>query len=929
MNKTTKIILSTAIPVGVASILIPTIVVASLKSKVKKTEQERKSLNDLNLEVEEYLGKITTEVKDTNIEKYTELFDLIGKTKNVISNKYLKKEDYRKQLLLLKEKFDSFKETINPPTNDTNNNSDNTNNENEEDSNQSKTDKETNPQNENVSAYEQLKIELVKAQKFYDSIKDIYSEIKNKTKIELDKNKEILDNSNLSENKYIEAKNNLIKFIEKIKDEIKIKIKYDQEKKLESKLDENLKQELKEIEEKIKIFTNNLKEIENTEKYKNNIFDESKKILEIFNISSKVNKNPYDIKHKNILLNTINERFKNYKENIDSAISKDKLLNEFEKIKDEFEKEKIRLNNFIKKGTIESELSHINSMLKNINNNNVLFEINRRIFDVSSIITISKKMSEIHEKLSLINIEFINLSNKQHFIEDRKIIDETFKEFDERTELLLKENKNENEKNKYLKYLQTFSEITKLYLKLEIQFVELKNIFKNIENFNNLKIKLINFYNDEKLNVKNQEKIEINTEIRNFIKEYIDNYDNKKMSDNINKINLKLNQHKEKQNSNEISIFDVLEQRKNDLFNKLKKFDSNSRELIHLDELFKEKKTKFEKENSKEQKNLIILELKNIFLHYENIIKDADTKIDENKKLLIEIETLNNKYSDDNKYLFLTKEINKSIKNIKNVFSNSIFSVNEINIILKLLLKTIDVTVKFIDSLPKDINSSKELLKNMLKEMEQIVASKNKSIPEIIKNNYNTLVNEIKNNIDNNNDLQKIINNICLVNEYKNTYESGFSFSYANDLIPNDMIPHLYLFELINEYSVYENKIIWKIQNTISQHKYNEFLQLKMVNNYILYLKNLNDKYKEQIIKYDDSIKRYEVKFNKLIEDIDKLDRHDKIIITERTKFIKSSIDFGYNYVDNIFYKNENDISEMEKLLDLLIEKINEETLTQ
>lgn len=188
MNKTTKIILCAAIPAGAASILIPTIVVASLKSKARKTEQERKLLSDLNLEVQDYLGKITNEVKDNDIQEYQELLELTSRMKNVINNKYLKKEDYKKQLLLLKEKFDSFKEKINPPRkNDTNENTDNTDKENtgDVDSTKEKENPNINKTNENettkentVSVYEQLKSKFQEAENFYHSINDSHTELK-------------------------------------------------------------------------------------------------------------------------------------------------------------------------------------------------------------------------------------------------------------------------------------------------------------------------------------------------------------------------------------------------------------------------------------------------------------------------------------------------------------------------------------------------------------------------------------------------------------------------------------------------------------------------------------------------------------------------------------------------------------------------------
>ncbi|MDC8919989.1 hypothetical protein, partial [Metamycoplasma hyosynoviae] len=411
MNKTTKIILSTAIPVGVASILIPTIVVASLKSKVKKTEQERKLLNDLNLEVQDYLGKITNEVKDNNAQKYQELLELTSRIKNVINNKYLKKEDYKKQLLLLKEKFDSFKEKINPPRkNDTDENTDNTNKDNTNNKDIEKPNTGKNGENEtpkeSVDAYQELKTELEIVEKFFNSINgEKYMEIKTKSNKKLDEFKKILQNKNLKDIDYSNAKNELTNFLDLIKREISSKEK---EKLLEDQLDENSKKELKKIDEKTILFKRNFSEIDNQEKYKDNILKELNEIKTKYKLDTPVTKTSIEIKYRNILLDEINNRYTKFKTILDTneTQKKDWLKQEIEKISAILVKNKVELSQLANVEQIQTYLKSVKEKITSISKNEII-QTGVTLLNISNILDISKKIYDIQKNLNSINFNNI------------------------------------------------------------------------------------------------------------------------------------------------------------------------------------------------------------------------------------------------------------------------------------------------------------------------------------------------------------------------------------------------------------------------------------------------------------------------------------------------------------------------------------------
>ncbi|WP_161633646.1 hypothetical protein, partial [Metamycoplasma hyosynoviae] len=909
-----KIILSTAIPVGVASILIPTIVVASLKSKVKKTEQERKSLNDLNLEVEEYLGKITTEVKNTNIEKYTELFDLIGETKNVISNKYLKKEDYRKQLLLLKEKFDSFKETIKPPTNDTNNNSDNTNNENEKDSSQPKTDKEVNPQKENVSAYEQLKIELTKAEEFYNSIKEEkYIEIKNKIKTYLEEIKKILETNSSKEEKYLNEKNNLILKINAFKKEIN---------QIDIKLDKEVKEELEELAGKENLFKSNLENIQNNEKY-NSLYKEIQIIDEKYNINKSIAITPFEIKYKGFLLDHINDRYREVKQNIDNDSTKEILQNKITKLMNYLDSNKDSLSIFINVEDVKNVLNKYMNESNMALNANSANKINEELTNIWLVFGFSTNVYKIHQWLTSAKIPKKDniLPFKQTFDYDNKI--NILKVLEEKVKIL--KNIEGWDNNKYLKYFYAFFEIKKISLKTNFQYVELKELFEKFKKFYSLQGEIENIYND--LSIDTKSKIELNTKIRNNIREYVIPLHN---TSSIDRLISDITSELQKINKNITSDIEIFEQRKNKILEKLKTYDEY--DVNNVEKIFSDLKQEYQNKTSSGDNYYVLTKIEDFFFKYENIVKNIDEEIKKYNNLLKKIDAFIVEHSNE-KYSFVTQNISKYINEIKTYKFLSIQDVDKINIILNSLLIASNNYVKFIDNLPDDKNILKNKIQSIKNDIQKIFVD-SQTVDIYIKDSYNKFLKESEASIKNNDNINILKKYAYIFNEYKDIFIKKLTTTKNN--IANSQFENYeaseYFFKLTDEYMIKEDEITKIISNLFNHFKSNaeNVIDLHIINSFISQLVSLNKEYNEKIKAYDDIFKRYNTKINKLEEEINKIDKQDNPVFIETVFFIADMLEFSYKYIDNIFEKNIDDIKNMEKDLDLLIKIVSEnKTLTQ
>ncbi|MDC8914010.1 hypothetical protein PR248_03090 [Metamycoplasma hyosynoviae] len=918
MNKTTKIILCAAIPAGAASILIPTIVVASLKSKARKTEQERKLLSDLNLEVQDYLGKITTEVKNTNIEKYTELFDLIGETKNVISNKYLKKEDYRKQLLLLKEKFDSFKETINPPTNDTNNNSDNTNNENEKDSSQPKTDKEVNPQKENVSAYEQLKIELTKAEEFYKSISDEkYIDIKNEFRTYIDKIKETLNNSSSSQtqDKYLNAKKSLISKIESIKAKIN-DIKNSNKKILENELYENAKDQIEELNGKIDLFQNNLKEVNNKEIYKNNIFAELNSFIEKYKIDSNIGKTPLEIIYKSILLDHINDRYKNYKKNIDNSksITKEILHNETVKLIDLFDSKESQLSLSINKEDLKKTL---NEYLKQTSSNLTVEEMNKINQELSNIYLIfdfSMKLSKLHQKFSASKPpakEKLTSTNNHDFdySHEKNIIDL----INEKTKTLKKANGWGNAK--YLEYFDSFLEITKYSLKINQIYTDLKELYEITRKFNFIQTKLNSIYNDYNVSVTIENKENINKKIRNYINSISLDNSITSLDKIVTNINNDVEQIENNSNSN-IQYIEAIEQRKNILINKLNKY-SEIYDVNSINKLFEELKNYY-KADQENDNYYIVRQIEDFFFKYEMIVENIDQKIIRHNNLLKKIENIGNE-NPQSKYSLIITNIKKIAKQIQVDKFRNIQDIEKVNTMLDTFINTLNESMKFIDKLPTNIERSREMLKSLISDVEKKFVSDSKF--EYIKQAHKPLIDKLKENVTKIQDLDKLNYYIFSLTEYTKIINGNLSniknttFTKLDNFNANE-----YFLKLVDEYVIKQQEITIQISNAFNHFNFDNIVWLKVVDTFCKSLILLNEEYEQKIAKYDEIYKKYNNKISELNLKIEKINKKNNAILIEKTILIMNMLEFAYKYVDNIFDKDVKDIKNMEEYLDSLIQ---------
>ncbi|MDC8937149.1 hypothetical protein PR243_00950 [Metamycoplasma hyosynoviae] len=952
MNKTTKIILCTAIPVGAASILIPTIVVASLKSKARKTEQDRKLLSDLNLEVQDYLGKITNEVKDTNVQQYQELLELTSKIKNVINNKYLKKEDYKKQLLLLKEKFDSFKEKINPPRkNDTNENTDNTNSENTGDVDSTKNNENTrdmdstknnenpdaNKTNENetrketiVSAYDQLKIEVTKAEEFYKSINgEKYIELKNNFKTKLDELNNLLKNKNLKNENFLDAKNKLKDLIDSTKKAISDK---EREKWLETQLDNNSKEELKRIDEKIGIFKRNFSEIENQEKYKDNIFKELNEINKKYKLDIPVNKTSVEIKYRSTLLDEINNRYIKFKTIIDTNATQEinTLKEEIKKISLLLANYKNEISQFVNVKQIEDYLKNISEKINNKTSKDEILDINITLLNISYILDISKKILEIYKELISINFnKNIQHSSLREYINFDKNFENIFLTFSEKIKDL--KSLNELTQNKYIKYFDIFSFAIKFNLKINDELDKFNKFLELVESFNSSKTKIQNIYDNKDLKISQEERNDVNSKIKEYTKEYVKSfYDISTLNELILKINNLIKNVEEQIKKNSITYIDDLEEKKKNLNNKLKKHNEVY-DLNKFEELFTKLKNNYINASSDGDKQLAISKLENFFFYYEEVAEDLDIKISEYITMLKRIENLSKEYSDP-KYSKIIEGILELGKKIKEDKFKNIQNVKKINFILKSLIKTMSDGFEFIKNLPNE----NEKLK---KELKKLIDETNKSlnieiIPQKIKTNYKKLVEEIENPKNANADTNDLINKIYMIKAYNNTFKNDFTILNKNNIYNNfsDIVPYEYSFELMNEYMIFEeetNMQFFAVLESFEEHK--NITSLQVVDGFISYLNMLNTKYKEKMNHYDVFFKKYNEKSNKLlIDEINNSTNYDNATFNLSTLFTKYLIEFSHKYLDNVSTKNINHLNEMEKDLDLLIKTYKEnKELTQ
>ncbi|MDC8927045.1 hypothetical protein PR254_01090 [Metamycoplasma hyosynoviae] len=913
MNKTTKIILCAAIPAGAASILIPTIVVASLKSKARKTEQERKLLSDLNLEVQDYLGKITNEVKDNDVQEYQELLELTSRMKNVINNKYLKKEDYKKQLLLLKEKFDSFKEKINPPRkNDTNENTDNTNNANPKDvdSTKDKENSDGNKTNENetkkdtiTSAYDQLKNKFKEAEDFYDSIEN--ENIKKEFSKYLNEIKKIINDSTLSQEVYIEAKNTLIKNIEIIKNKISNKID-------EVELDPEIKENLNQVITKISLFLNNLKTIENNELYKNDIFNELDNIRKEYNITLEIEKSLEEIKYKEMLLDHINHRYEKLKENIDNKnITKEKLENEIAKLSNMFDTKQEQLSIFVNKEDITKTFKNYSSKIESIANDEV-YQIWKELTNIYLIFEFSLKISQLYNKLNSIkSLEQDGpLYPSKNSPEENEILHLINKKF----EFLKKIEGWGN--NKYLQYFHSFFEIQKSYLKINNFYNELKSLYELAREFNFLQTKLEYIYNNHNQSISNEEKINLNKKIReNIINSLISNQNINTFKKAIDDINNELKLIEESKDDNTITYIENLENRKNAILNILKKYEKLY-DVNVVNNAFNEIKKNYKSEPKDSNYYHTITRFDDFFSKYEKISKNIDVEIEKYNNLIKEIETLHNNHK-DNSYPSVI-EIKSAVEEIKNEKFKKIQDVSLVNFILTSFINTIKAQNNFIKKLPKDINMQRKSLNDLIVKIENKFNKKTN-----VQGVYTQIISKIKRNIENNNDVTAINNYIFFLTEFEKILSKDFS-TIKNKKIYKDLSKfdstNEYIFKLIDQHSTQQNEIISQIENSINKFNLENIAWLRVANDFFEYLTSLDEEYNKKILECDNAYKNYSKKINTLGDLISKANKQENIIFINKILFIVNLFEFSNKYYENIYYKTTNDMKIMEQKLDKIIE---------
>ncbi|WP_119863664.1 hypothetical protein [Metamycoplasma hyosynoviae] len=870
MNKTTKVILCTAIPVGAASILIPTIVVASLKSKARKTEQDRKLLSDLNLEVEQYLGKITTEIRDANVEQYQELLKLTSKIKNAINNKYLKKEDYRKQLLLLKEKFDNFKEKINPPTNDTNDNSNNTDKENtgDVDSTEKKENPDTNKTNENETS----------------------------------------SNSNPNEN---ESSNEDIKTNEENNADV--------DKQLESKLDEKLENEFHEATDKIEAFELNLNKISKDEKY-SNLYKELNTLKEKYQINKDIKKTKFDITYKNKLIDQINDRLITIKEDIDLSndLTYMRLENKITKLLVFLDGKNQQLSFSINTEEVRNTLQKYEKEIKKLDNKK-LNEINNKLSNITLIFSLSTEIWKLHEKLSNKLVE-----------EDKQISEEIVINFNEKNELIktikeqsdnLKNTKNWENEN-YLEYFFKYFDLLKIAIKIIFKYEELNNLFEIDKNFNTLKLKMEDIYKNL-IYTSIENKTKIHEKLRTDISNLISNHKSTAIKNTISNIALEIDKIEKNKLDNPTSYVDYYQNRKDTFYSKLKPYE-NIYDLNKIDADFNKLKNDYEKKSSDEY---LLRELEDYTLRYEIIVENIEDKISKYKNLLSNIEQLCSKYN-DNKYSFIINWIKKYAKEIQDDKFKNIKDISKVNIIFSAFIETINESKSFIDKLPVEIEKLKKYFINLKKETSEIYKSENAN--KYLKEHYNKFIDKIeKNSYDK---IDNLIRDIYILNEYKNININNIEINGKNMEDFEYSIYDNFIFNLMNEYTIEKNDLGTFISNICNKFNSENIIILKIAKNLFSYSDTLNVEYKNKISKHEQAFKMYSDKINELGELIkNSINKNENIILVNTFILIMKIFDFAYREVDDIFIRNTEILKEMSKLLDNLIKvfKKEQKNLTQ
>ncbi|MDD7907470.1 hypothetical protein PUW87_02470, partial [Metamycoplasma hyosynoviae] len=479
--------------------------------------------------------------------------------------------------------------------------------------------------------------------------------------------------------------------------------------------------------------------------------------------------------------------------------------------------------------------------------------------------------------------------------------------------------------NKYLKYFYAFFEIKKISLKTNFQYVELKELFEKFKKFYSLQGEIENIYND--LSIDTKSKIELNTKIRNNIREYVIPLHN---TSSIDRLISDITSELQKINKNITSDIEIFEQRKNKILEKLKTYDEY--DVNNVEKIFSDLKQEYQNKTSSGDNYYVLTKIEDFFFKYENIVKNIDEEIKKYNNLLKKIDAFIVEHSNE-KYSFVTQNISKYINEIKTYKFLSIQDVDKINIILNSLLIASNNYVKFIDNLPDDKNILKNKIQSIKNDIQKIFVD-SQTVDIYIKDSYNKFLKESEASIKNNDNINILKKYAYIFNEYKDIFIKKLTTTKNN--IANSQFENYeaseYFFKLTDEYMIKEDEITKIISNLFNHFKSNaeNVIDLHIINSFISQLVSLNKEYNEKIKAYDDIFKRYNTKINKLEEEINKIDKQDNPVFIETVFFIADMLEFSYKYIDNIFEKNIDDIKNMEKDLDLLIKIVSEnKTLTQ
>ena len=604
-------------------------------------------------------------------------------------------------------------------------------------------------------------------------------------------------------------------------------------------------------------------------------------------------------------------------------------INNINDNKNIFDKEKNFLKIQIKqlKEIIEQDKIY----MEQINERNMLLESEKKNL-MEEFENLIKEKNEENKK-DTINSEYIenNINDLHQLLNEKDIKEKQLKEEINNLKLLLEKNKIEiseiiNKKNNEIlkikeeqtNQIQTFQELMDC---LEQASTQIQSKEKKIEELLNTKNNKENEENKKRLEeiIKQRENmiIVINEEKNSLINKKKE-YDNR--INGMKKLINKMKEELEKKNINEINKqneLTIILNENNILKNKIislentinniNKTKNELEQLIHKKEedfnqkyisLKNESESKInEIKNEIDIKNKISIELHNLKIKYQNLLKINEEQKLKEKKAEKEINELNNKI------ISIQNDNKKNIEKLKSEINTKEKLLQEKNYIYENELKEINSYKNLINKLKKENASLNNIIIDTKTKMEN---QENNT-----KNNYNKL-----NNLE-----QKLQAKEYIINDYKAKYEQILKENIINKKTIKDLEEN--------------NKIILKNFDIIKSelNKYESESNEKEKNEEIINRSLIKEKeeYLKEIVKYKEIIKQKDEKINELNNKIfdDKISIDKILILQKEISELKVENNKMYNIIKEYEKEKENkeENNKKESVVYLINKDMNKEKI--